>query len=159
MSSWAGAVGGGLDPSLYEGRAVREGAWVGRLDAKVWARYGPAVLCFFTVVGGGARDDARGVARSDARSDARGGARGDAPERYRLSAYRPYSRTGSAKGYTAKDGAVDFSDDGAAPGDVFSVVVGRGPRGGVRWVSAERSGPAGAADGGADGGAGTGGAS
>ena len=157
--SFGQALGAGLDPGLYEGRDVPEGPWVGRLDAKVWARYGPAVLCFFTVVGGGARGDARGDARGVARDDARGDAGGGGPERYRLSAYRPYSRTGSVKGYTAKDGGVDFSDDGAAPGDVFSVVVGRGPRGGVRWVSAERSGPVGGADGGADGWAGTGGPS
>ena len=139
------ALGAGLDPGLYEGRDVPEGSWVGRLDYKVWTRSGGGLSCYFTrcytgagvgARGGASREGDGGASERASSSDAFG-----APERYRLAAFRLRTGSGTAKAYTAKDGAVDFADDAAAPGDRFVVGVGRSRTGGAKWVSAERVGP------------------
>ena len=105
----------GLDLASYEGEAVPEGSWVGRLDSKVWTKTGMGVSRYFTredEARGGARGEAsertsnglRGVARAEATEGSAARARdsvsgaasvgsGDgvplgAPERYRLAAFR-----------------------------------------------------------------------
>lgn len=145
MNSWTRAIEAGFDPGRYEGHDVPEGAWVGRLDFKVWTKTGMGVSCYFT-----REDDAREGGRPGASEGVRdrgagGASEGasvdapvDAPERYRLAAFRERDRSGrSGPRYVARDGAVDFADDVAAPGDRFLVTVGRSRNGAVRWVAAE----------------------
>lgn len=147
--SRAGAAEAGLDVSGYEGDAVPEGSWVGRLDFKVWTRTGVGVSCYFTREAeprGGAPDGPRGGALVGSPGGALGGPTVDAPGgargRYRLAAFRA---SGGGSRYTPRDGALDVSDDTVAPGDRFVVTVGRTGGGRVSWLAAR---PYGAVSGG-----------
>jgi hypothetical protein len=108
--TYGAAVDAGMDPRTYAWEKIPEGSWVGRLDFKTWSNSSTVghLICYFTML----PDE----------------------KRYRLSAFRP--RDGSSYRYTAKDGGIDFSQQGLTS-ETFLLTVRRTHNGGSTWLAAE----------------------
>ena len=95
----------GLNPQKYRSSDIAPGEYIGKLVFKVWGRKS-AIQCFF-------------VLEND--------------EFLRLTAFRPYATPW--RGYTPRDGRVDFSRPGVE-GTRYRITTGLTERGGVCFLSA-----------------------
>jgi len=106
--SYDKAIAAGLEPRDYDWQHPPEGSWIGRLDFKVWGQ-AANLVCYFTEISTG--------------------------RKFRLSAFRPKTRTGSR--YAPRDGAIDFSAEGI-DGQAYRLQTGLNPKGNPAWFSAEQ---------------------
>ena len=100
------AVADGLNPQRYKASDIPPGEYTGKLVFKVWGRRS-AIQCFF-------------ILEHDAC--------------IRLTAYRPHATPW--RGYTPKDGRVDFSQAGIE-GTAYRITTGLTGRGAVSFLSAK----------------------
>lgn len=107
--SFRQAIDAGLEPRSYAD-PVPEGVSLARLEFKMWGKHA-SLRCFFT--------------------DLRTGAK------FTLPAFRHYQGQYIGK-YSPRDLDIDFSEPGIE-GNVYEIVVDRGPRGGLRWEEATPS--------------------